>query len=120
MVATNVGGLSRAISDGRTGLLVDGHDASDWADALEALYDDPDTREDMGRAGRDPGARVFGWQRTAAITLESYQEAVGGLLVPAALSSARDAPGLVDCRAQPRTASSSIPAAAHEPKDNDV
>ena len=50
VVATRVGGLSRAVSHGRTGLLVDGHQADDWADALEALYDDPATREDMGRA----------------------------------------------------------------------
>ena len=50
VVATRVGGLSRAIFHGRTGLLVDGHHAADWADAFEALYDDPATRADMGRA----------------------------------------------------------------------
>jgi len=81
VVATNVGGLSRAISDGRTGILVDGHDPSDWADALEDLYDDVQTREDMGRLAATH-AESFGWQRTAAITLESYRESVGGLLVP--------------------------------------
>jgi D-inositol-3-phosphate glycosyltransferase len=81
VVATNVGGLSRAISDGRTGILVDGHDPSDWADALEDLYDDVQTREDMGRLAATH-AESFGWQRTAAITLESYREAVGGLLLP--------------------------------------
>src|SRR5688572_32851577 len=50
VVATRVGGLSRAVSDGRTGLLVDGHRAADWADALETLYDDPVRRQGMGRA----------------------------------------------------------------------
>jgi D-inositol-3-phosphate glycosyltransferase len=75
VVATRVGGLSRAIWDGRTGLLVDGHRAADWADALEALYDDPATREDMGRAA-SVHAQSSGWQRTAAITLESYHAAV--------------------------------------------
>ncbi|CAH0301208.1 D-inositol 3-phosphate glycosyltransferase [Arthrobacter sp. Bi83] len=75
VVATRVGGLSRAIFDGRTGLLVDGHRAADWADALEALYDDPVTREDMGRAA-SVHAQSSGWQRTAAITLESYHAAV--------------------------------------------
>ena len=75
VVATRVGGLSRAIFDGRTGLLVDGHKAADWADVLEALYDDPATREDMGRAAA-LHAQSFGWQRTAAITLESYHAAV--------------------------------------------
>ena len=71
VVATRVGGLSRAVSDGRTGILVDGHYAGDWADALEALYDDPVRREDMGRAA-SVQAESSGWQRTAAITLESY------------------------------------------------
>ncbi|MCU1547428.1 MAG: mshA [Arthrobacter sp.] len=75
VVATKVGGLSRAIFDGRTGLLVDGHKASDWANALEALYDDPATRLDMGRAA-SLHAQEFGWHRTAAITRESYHTAV--------------------------------------------
>jgi D-inositol-3-phosphate glycosyltransferase len=75
VVATRVGGLSRAVFDGRTGLLVDGHRAADWAEALEALYDDPATREDMGRAA-SVHAQSSGWQRTAAITLESYHAAV--------------------------------------------
>jgi D-inositol-3-phosphate glycosyltransferase len=75
VVATRVGGLSRAIFHGRTGLLVEGHKAADWADVLEALYDDPETRKDMGLAAA-LHAESFGWQRTAAITLESYHAAV--------------------------------------------
>ncbi|MDQ0677578.1 D-inositol-3-phosphate glycosyltransferase [Arthrobacter pascens] len=79
VVGTRVGGLSRAICHGRTGLLVEGHHAADWADALEALYDDPATREDMGRAA-SIRAQNSGWQRTAAITLESYHAAVDNYL----------------------------------------
>jgi D-inositol-3-phosphate glycosyltransferase len=90
VVATRVGGLSRAIFHGRTGLLVDGHHAADWADALEALYDDPATREDLGRAAAIR-AQNSGWQRTAAITLESYHAAVdnfvGRRLAPAVPAS---------------------------------
>ena len=74
VLATRVGGLSRAVSEGRTGLLVDGHMAGDWADALEVLYDDPVRRQDMGRAAAVQ-AESAGWQRTAAITLESYRAA---------------------------------------------
>jgi D-inositol-3-phosphate glycosyltransferase len=74
VVATRVGGLTRAVSHERTGLLVDGHRAADWADALEALYDDPATRDHMGRAA-SIRAENSGWQRTAAITLESYHAA---------------------------------------------
>lgn len=74
VLATRVGGLSRAVSDGRTGLLVDGHMAADWADALEVLYDDPVMRQDMGRAAAVE-AESSGWQRTAAITHGSYRTA---------------------------------------------
>lgn len=74
VVAARVGGLSVAVSDGRTGLLVDGHKTADWADALEALYDDPVRRQDMGRTASVQAA-ASGWQRTAAITLESYRAA---------------------------------------------
>jgi D-inositol-3-phosphate glycosyltransferase len=85
VVATRVGGLSRAVFDGRTGLLVDGHKASDWASALESLHDDPETRLDMGRAA-SVHAQGFGWQRTAAITRESYDTAVsqyfGSMSIP--------------------------------------
>ncbi|MEN3345856.1 MAG: D-inositol-3-phosphate glycosyltransferase [Arthrobacter sp.] len=85
VVATRVGGLSRAVFDGRTGLLVDGHRASDWASALESLHDDPETRLDMGRAA-SVHAQGFGWQRTAAITRESYDTAVsqyfGSMSIP--------------------------------------
>ncbi|MFE4544472.1 D-inositol-3-phosphate glycosyltransferase [Arthrobacter sp. NPDC056727] len=75
VIATRVGGLTRAVSHGRTGLLVNGHHAADWADALEALHDDPATRQSMGTAAAIHAANS-GWQRTAAITLDSYHAAV--------------------------------------------
>ncbi|WP_442863632.1 D-inositol-3-phosphate glycosyltransferase [Arthrobacter sp. FW305-BF8] len=74
VAATRVGGLPRTVIDGHTGLLVDGHDAADWADALEALHDDPATRCDMGTAAAIHAANS-GWQRTAALTLDSYHAA---------------------------------------------
>lgn len=83
VVATKVGGLVNAISDGRTGLLVKGHRAGAWAAALQALYDDERTRDDMGRAA-SIYAQSFGWQRTASRTIASYQRAVE-LYKPSAL-----------------------------------
>ncbi|WP_026555738.1 D-inositol-3-phosphate glycosyltransferase [Arthrobacter sp. 35W] len=77
VVATNVGGLPRAVSDGRTGLLVDGRDAHDWADALASLHDFPQTRTDMGRAA-SVYAESFGWQHTAELTTASYDRALAG------------------------------------------
>lgn len=71
VVASNVGGLPKAVSDGRTGLLVEGRSASLWAASLASLYDFPQTRLDMGRAG-SVFAEAFGWENTATQTLASY------------------------------------------------
>ncbi|MFI5084436.1 MAG: D-inositol-3-phosphate glycosyltransferase [Actinomycetales bacterium] len=76
VLATNVGGLPCAVSDGRTGLLVDGRAPEDWAAALESLYDFPQTRADLGRAA-SVYAEAFGWQHTAALTMASYDRALG-------------------------------------------
>lgn len=75
VIATNVGGLPRAVSDGRTGLLVEGRSARLWADALASLHDFGDTRADMGRAA-SVFAESFGWEDTAAQTILSYDLAL--------------------------------------------
>ena len=71
VVATDVGGLPRAVSDGRTGLLVPGRSAKLWAQAIASLYDFPQTRLDMGRAA-SVFAQSFGWENTARQTMASY------------------------------------------------
>lgn len=72
VVAARAGGLSIAVADGETGLLVDTHDASDWADALAALLDDDARRSAMGEAAVGHAAR-FSWAG-AAERLESVYE----------------------------------------------
>lgn len=74
ILATNVGGLSRAVRDGSTGLLVQGHRPAVWADALEKMYDDDSARRSMGEAAA-VHARNFGWTRTSELTLASYERA---------------------------------------------
>lgn len=71
VVGTNVGGLPRAVSDGRTGLLVQGRSAKLWAGAIESLFDSPQTRTDMGRAA-SVFAQSYGWENTARQTMASY------------------------------------------------
>lgn len=75
VVATNVGGLPRAVSDGRTGLLVASRSHKLWAQAIASLHDFPQTRADMGRAA-SVYAEAFGWERTAAQTMASYDLAL--------------------------------------------
>lgn len=75
VLATNVGGLPCAVSDGRTGLLVEGRSARLWAQAIASLHDFPQTRTDMGRAA-SVYAQAFGWEQTAAHTMASYDYAL--------------------------------------------
>jgi D-inositol-3-phosphate glycosyltransferase len=75
VVAANVGGLPDAVSDGRTGVLIDGHAPRRWSEALESLYDDAERRTGMGRSAA-LHARAFGWKRTAVLTTQSYRRAV--------------------------------------------
>ncbi|WP_442938493.1 D-inositol-3-phosphate glycosyltransferase [Nocardioides sp. Soil805] len=74
VVAAAVGGLTTVVADGRSGLLVDGHEPRDWAAALRRLIDDPELTARLGD-GALAQAREFSWDRTAARTLEAYRTA---------------------------------------------
>jgi D-inositol-3-phosphate glycosyltransferase len=74
VVAADVGGLRTAVLDGVTGVLVDGHDPRDYADAIGRLLEDDGLRAEMSRAGAEH-APQFGWEVTARGTLEAYSAA---------------------------------------------
>jgi len=75
VVAARVGGLSTAVSDGVTGVLVDGHDPEDYATAMHPLLTDAEAREAMSqKAVRH--AEGFGWDVTADRTLGVYEAAI--------------------------------------------
>ncbi len=60
------GGVSEAIENGVTGLLVGGRDVGELASALERLVGAPRLRARMGDAARKRAQREFGWRRAAA------------------------------------------------------
>ena len=68
VVAARVGGLPVAVADGRSGLLVPGHRAEEWADALRAAIG---RRDELGE-GAVAHARAFSWDRTADALLATY------------------------------------------------
>lgn len=74
VVAAGVGGLSTAVSDGVTGVLVDSHRTADWAAAIASLLEEPGSMDAMGQKAIDH-ASVFGWDATADRTLEVYHKA---------------------------------------------
>jgi D-inositol-3-phosphate glycosyltransferase len=71
VVATRVGGLPVAVADGRSGLLVDGHQAGSWADVLGAIALQPARRAELSR-GAVLHARGFSWDRTTDALLATY------------------------------------------------
>lgn len=75
VVAARVGGLPTAVSDGVSGVLVDGHDPADYASALHPLLVDAEHREAMS-AKAVHYAESFGWDVTADRTLDVYEAAL--------------------------------------------
>jgi D-inositol-3-phosphate glycosyltransferase len=75
VVGAHVGGLTTAVRDGETGLLVEGHDPADYADALERIIYGDQLRLSMSEAAVKH-ASGFGWADTAARTLDAYVEAM--------------------------------------------
>ncbi len=71
VVAARVGGLPVAVADGRSGLLVPGHGASQWADALGAVALAPARRDELSR-GAVGHARRFSWDRTTDALRATY------------------------------------------------
>ena len=74
VVAAAVGGLPTVVRDGVSGVLVEGHDADDWARALGSLVADPERLRRLGQ-GALAQAREFSWEATAQRTLEVYERA---------------------------------------------
>jgi D-inositol-3-phosphate glycosyltransferase len=75
VVAASVGGLRTAVADGRSGVLIDGHNPGDYSAVIERLLDQPTLRAELG-AGALAHAAEFGWNATARGTLDVYQEAL--------------------------------------------
>jgi D-inositol-3-phosphate glycosyltransferase len=63
-----------AAAPSQPGLLVPGHRAEQWADALGAVVRSPGRRDELG-SGAVQHAQMFSWERTADALLATYAEA---------------------------------------------
>jgi D-inositol-3-phosphate glycosyltransferase len=75
VVAASVGGLVTAVRDEVSGVLVDGHDAQDWARVLSSLLTAPARRAELS-IGAVAHAQDFSWDRTASGLLRVYRDAM--------------------------------------------
>jgi len=89
VVAAAVGGLPVAVADGKSGILVPGHDAGDWANALAAVLE-----RDAGELSRNAVAHAsqFSWDNTVDGLLNSYERAIAEYRRTHPRSPARDIP----------------------------
>jgi len=71
VVATAIGGLRTAVSDGISGSLVDGHDPKAWSAVISRLIAEPQRRLLLSM-GAVEHAGHFGWENTARKTLDVY------------------------------------------------
>jgi len=75
-VATDVGGLSEAVIDGETGLLVPARDSGALAEAITALLADPDRARRMGERARELSETVYSWDGVARQVHRVYADLV--------------------------------------------
>ncbi len=74
VVAADVGGLSTAVRDGRSGLLVADHEPASYAAAFERVVYEPGLGETLA-IGAEAHAKQFSWDRTADRMIDVYATA---------------------------------------------
>ena len=73
MVASAVGGLPYVVEDARTGVLVDGHDPADHAEAVLGVLRDPRRQASLGDEAARRALRLT-WDVTAREVRSVYDE----------------------------------------------
>lgn len=76
LVATDAGGTSEIVIDGRTGLLVPTGDEAALAAALRRAIEDPELRGRLGGAARDHVREAFGMDAMVAAFAELYERLI--------------------------------------------
>ena len=75
VVAARVGGLSTAVADGVSGVLLEGHDPAEYAAELHRLIAEPAWRAKLADAAPRHAA-TLGWSRTVDELLDVYGQAL--------------------------------------------
>ncbi|MFB8770500.1 D-inositol-3-phosphate glycosyltransferase [Nocardiopsis alba] len=88
VVASRVGGLTMAVSDGFSGVLIDGHDPRHYAAELHRLIHEPARRAKLAEAA-PLHAATLGWSRTVDELLNVYRSALAPNDLPLAEAAGR-------------------------------
>ena len=104
VVAARVGGLRTVVSDGYSGVLVDGHDPADWARVVGRLIKAPGQLRALSEGARRH-ASAFGWSATVDRLAKVYTGAMDEAVVSRAArvrALAADGAEELRCRRRPR------------------
>ena len=74
VIASRAGELAEYIDEGADGLLVEPGNVDDLAAAVRSLYESPELRSKLGKAGRDRMVREGSWERQVDRTYEKLTE----------------------------------------------
>jgi len=74
VLGSRSGGVPEAVAHGKTGWLVPPDDPQALQEALLKLYQDPDLRTRLGRAGRERVLRSFTWDLQARRLRDAYRQ----------------------------------------------
>lgn len=77
LVVSRAGAIPEVVGeDGECAVLVTPGDVGELERALADLLDDPERREQLGRAGRERVLRLFSWRAVAAATADAYRRTI--------------------------------------------
>ncbi|MEE8472799.1 MAG: glycosyltransferase family 4 protein [Dehalococcoidia bacterium] len=79
VIASRVGGTTDIVQDGQTGLLVDGKDPGQLAQAIIRLLRDREEAAKLGERAREYVIGKYSWDSLVERTLQVYREALNGL-----------------------------------------
>jgi len=76
VVCSRIGGLPEIVDDGTTGLLFEPGNSDDLAEKIQYLWDRPDLRRKMGRAGREKALREYSPEKYYERLMAVYEKAI--------------------------------------------
>ena len=75
VVSSRLSGIPELVESGRTGILVPPRDVKGLANALQQLYEEPNLRHCMGKAGREKVLNEFNLKKSAALLADLIKRA---------------------------------------------
>jgi glycosyltransferase involved in cell wall biosynthesis len=74
VIAANVGGLARLVTDGQTGLKIESGQATELITVMQRIAQEPDLRSSLTQAAQEEVKRSYTWPQIAQQLETIYQQ----------------------------------------------